>query len=307
MSPSAPPSPSQALARLLRGGRAFPPLGLAVLAVVLVTVLVVALSVWPLLRVRQKAEQPIPEARSDEALYNAFRASVGGDLAQIEGRSLFAVPAPPAPVQAADKPDTAKATRYGGPSVVAMVNGKVWFSDGQRLGAGEAGAGSLKVVSLDAPWSAKVQWQGGEFDVEFFQRSPLLSGKPIAESAEEPSTYVPPALRRRPGARALRPTPGSAGSPPAAPAQAGARAQAPRNGSGADGHEHPSEPDEAPPPPPMQDPPSDEPVPQSEPVAPPTDPHPATPPNTEPGAEPHPEPSPSSPPSPEPEPENAHP
>lgn len=317
MSPSAPPSPSQTLARLLGGGRGVPPLGVGVLAVLGFTLLVVILSIWPLVRVRNQVSKPIPQAPSDEPLFKDFHAAVGGDLAQVEGRSLFAVPAPPAHVEVAEKPETAKATRYGGPSVIAMINGKVWFSDGQRLGVGEAGTDSLKVLSLDAPWSTKVRWQGGEFDVEFFQRSPLLTGEPIADASDDRAPYVPPALRRRGGARGSRSTISSAGPPPSAPS--GARTQATRSGPSAGGDQHTPDPGtDTTPPPPMQDPPSDEPPPPHDPGAQPggspDDPHPAAPPNAEPGSapgadpssDPRPDPQPAPPPSPEPEPENAH-
>lgn len=301
VSPSVPPSPAQTLTRLLGGGRAFSPLGVLALVVLGFTVLVVALSVWPLLRVRHQARQPIPEVRSDESLFKDFRSAVGRDLAQVEGRSLFAIPGPPAPVEVVETHDTTKATRYGGPSVIAMVNGQVWFSDGQRLGPGDSGTGSLKVLALDAPWSAKVEWQGGEFDVEFFQRSPLLTGQPMAESTVEPAAYVPPALRRRGGSRGSRP-----GSPaPATTTALGTPPPRPAAGPGGP----PDGPDAAPPPPmPRSDEPGPEPA--ADPGTAPDQPRPAPPPSAEPGSDPHPdpqtEPAPSPAAPPEPEPENAH-
>jgi hypothetical protein len=50
-----------------------------------------------------------------------------------------------------------------------MVNGAVMFADGQRVRIGESGR-NVRVVSASPPWSARLEWDGVEFDVELFQR-----------------------------------------------------------------------------------------------------------------------------------------
>jgi hypothetical protein len=290
LSPAVPPTSTQMLARLLGNAKASTRLGGVVLGCVLLTLIILAFSVWPLIRLRAKTDSAVADTRSDAKFLTEFDNATDGDLAQIEGRSLFALPRPPSPrEETAQKPDSSKPTRYGGPSVIAMVNGSVWFSDGQRLALGESGAGSLKVVSLDAPWSAKVEWMGGEFDVEFFQRSPLLMPASAAAAtsgrdAERPPERTP---RRRNSAagRTSRSSQPPASAPGAAPSSA--PMPPPPNGEPA-----PHEPE-----PPMSDPGFEPDTPDpapSEPAPPPAIPpgSPPVPPATDPTPEPSPAPQP---------------
>jgi hypothetical protein len=120
-----------------------------------------------------------------------------GYLAQIEGRSLFLVPGPPSIERSAGPPpddepkDKPKPTSYGGPSIVAMMNDAVWFSDGKRLQAGSEKEGDVRVVAVNIPWEATVEWQGVEFKVGLFTRDSLVikaEGSPAAlpDVDEEP-------------------------------------------------------------------------------------------------------------------------
>jgi len=112
----------------------------------------------------------------------------GPDLAmaqaRIDGRSLFFVPsAPPPPpppaVAEADRPPPAPPppppppARYGGPQIVALINDTVWFAGGEKVAAGESGGG-VRVIAVDAPWSAKVEWSGVEFEVDLFARDSVV-------------------------------------------------------------------------------------------------------------------------------------
>src|SRR5690606_29540185 len=107
--------------------------------------------------------------------------SRGPDLvvaqARIDGRSLFFVPSapppppppPPPPVARDDTPPPPPPppppAQYGGPQIVALINDTVWLAGGDRVAPGESAQG-VQVISVDAPWSATVQWSGVEFDVD---------------------------------------------------------------------------------------------------------------------------------------------
>lgn len=128
---------------------------------------------------------------------DAFKKSFEGQVAQFNGRSLFFVPGPPPPV-AAKVPDSTEAkvvekskpSVYGGPSLIAMVNGAAWFDNGKKLTAGGDSDGDLKVVEIRAPWGALVEWQGVQFTIGLFDRDSTVypSEKPVEKpvSAESP-------------------------------------------------------------------------------------------------------------------------
>lgn len=295
MSPAAPhkppPSSSQVLARLLgedSGGsagraRVDRRIGLAVLGVIALTVVLLALSVWPLIRLRMQPPRTVADAKPDAPLLAEFSEATSRDLAQVTGRSLFAVPGPPAPRSETAR-KSAVPTKYGGPAIIAMVNDQVFFSDGKRLGPGDDVTGGLKVLAIDAPWSARLEWEGAEFDVEFFQRSPLL-----ATSDDAP-------------ARRVTPNPRSLGDVLTSPAKPARSTSAPSSApASTPTRETPAPPMPDPPPPPEPDPagagtPPPTPPPAPANPAPGTNPAP-TPPAGDPPAEP------AAPPPPEPEPE----
>jgi hypothetical protein len=122
-----------------------------------------------------------------------------GYLAQVDGRSLFFVPAappPPAPPATAhdDIPrETPKPTRYGGPALIAMVNDTAWFADGTVLKAGGEPSGGIRVLRVNPPWSAAVEWSGVEFDVKLFDRDSVVATEP-----PPPNPVAPPALSAAP-------------------------------------------------------------------------------------------------------------
>jgi len=202
-------------------------------------------------------------------------------LDRFKGRSLFFTPPPPPPepepivdAEPEDPGPPPLPTRYGGPALIAMVNGAAWFADGRRLAVGDDPDAGLAVLSLSPPWSARVRWQGAEFDVGLFDRSPML--RDGASPASAPSSSPP----SRPS-RDAAPQPAPAASePPAAP-----------------------EPVDDPPLP-LEDPPLDDPEPPPEP-APQPEPDPG--PRPDPGEPPPPpsDPSPPSDPDPQPDPDPA--
>lgn len=115
----------------------------------------------------------------EQAQLDEFQQSLSAHAAQVDGRSLFHRPGPPRPPRVdIARPDPGPGgpiipSRYGGPSIIAMINGAVWFGDGQRIAEGDSGRG-IEVVSINAPWGAKVRWQGAEFDVSLFQKDTVI-------------------------------------------------------------------------------------------------------------------------------------
>jgi hypothetical protein len=124
------------------------------------------------------------------------------NLKQTDGRSLFFIPSappppPPPPAAVVDDrppPPPPPPARYGGPSIIAMLNDTVWFENGKKLGVGTAEDG-LKVVSLNAPWSAVLEWKGVEFTVDLFKKDRVVAPdplpKPDAGSAANPEAQEP--------------------------------------------------------------------------------------------------------------------
>ena len=145
-----------------------------------------------------------------------FAAAFDPQMAQINGRQLFLLPAP-APVAVDDTPSDEPATEpttptvYSGPSIVAMVNDAVWFSNGARIATGEKD-GDIKIVSIDAPWSAQVQWRGSEFTVKLFDRDAVIL--PTSEASSSRRTPVVAAPELSPAPVKPAPKPADAGPKP---------------------------------------------------------------------------------------------
>lgn len=108
---------------------------------------------------------------------------------QIDGRSLFVVPAAPStpapivdeePVDEGPRVDP-KPTRYGGPGLIGMMSDIAWFEGGRRLSVGGPADGDSRLIALKAPWAAVVEWKGVEFEVPLFTRDAVI----IASSGEK--------------------------------------------------------------------------------------------------------------------------
>lgn len=202
---------------------------LAVCAIVL-TLAWIGAQAAPLIRAAMLPAPTQREQVDDEARLQRFADALAAHGAQVKGRSLFFVPPRPRPprveVAVDDTPrEPPRPTRYGGPAITAMVNNQVWFNDGQRVRLGESGRG-VKVVSMNAPWSARIEWQGVEFDVDLFQRDSVVA-RPVrndgtsllipsgaAEPASAPPTPAPPATAAEPAPAPATPP---AAAPPAPP------------------------------------------------------------------------------------------
>lgn len=135
------------------------------------------------------------EPSFDASRVESFRASFKDQLAQVNGRSMFFIPGAPAPPPPPPEEDSepeapAPPSKYGGPAVIAMINGVVWFDNGTRLRSDEAASGGLRVVSINSPWGARIEWSGQEWDVPLFDRTTqqFLEEQPKEKPASDSET-----------------------------------------------------------------------------------------------------------------------
>lgn len=155
-------------------------LGLAALVAAGLTLAWMLYTLVPLLLAPLSSPGAAPKAVPEATLAQkqaGFTKLLADSTARITDRAPFgqirvATPAPAA------RPTTP--TRYGGPNIVAMVDNAVWFADGRRLKVGESSGESLSVLEVNAPWSAKLRWSGGEFTVSLFDRSPINLSQPMS-------------------------------------------------------------------------------------------------------------------------------
>lgn len=173
-------------------------LGFAVLAVVLATFVFAAWIAYPVVALALSSSSAAA-ADEETASTDRFAANLDIHTARFDGRYLFFGPPPPRPEprpivreEPDDRPPPPPAT-YGGPRIVAMFADEVWFADGRRLRAGGDEDGSLRVISLDSPWSAEIEWRGVPFTVDFFTRDKVVGAirpdpPPQAVSADNSAT-----------------------------------------------------------------------------------------------------------------------
>jgi len=111
----------------------------------------------------------------------AFDESVKRDVEFISLRSPFFTPlAPPpkvvqrdpTPIETGPKPAP---RTYAGPKLIGLVGregamfDKPVVGDKQYIAVGQKG-GQVEIVSIEQPWRVKVRWEGGEFDLNLFDR-----------------------------------------------------------------------------------------------------------------------------------------
>ena len=65
-----------------------------------------------------------------------------------------------------------------------MIDGHVWFDDGRVLEVGGEASQGLRVVDWSPPWTARVEWEEVEFDVELFKRTTERYLDPVDQSEE---------------------------------------------------------------------------------------------------------------------------
>ncbi|MEO1007993.1 MAG: hypothetical protein AAFX79_05470 [Planctomycetota bacterium] len=131
----------------------------------------------------------VPEDGASAAGRMASGDVTAGYRSAFDGRSAFFVPSapppppPPAPPPAPPAPPPPPAappapppppSAYGGPKVVAVVNGSVWFDDDRQLVVGGEADGDLRVLASAAPWSLRVVWKDVEFDIPLLSRDAVV-------------------------------------------------------------------------------------------------------------------------------------
>jgi hypothetical protein len=158
--------------------------------------------------------------------------------ARFDGRSVFFKPPQPPPTTPVrtgiERPialppiDNTPVipSDYTGPTIRALIGDTVWFHGGVRVTAGEE-ANGVKVLSVNAPWSAKVAYAGGEYDVSLFEkglwpffRDPNTSSQMmppgLIDAESEEGRYVP-ALRMSTQEQSGAAPPRTVPKPPARP------------------------------------------------------------------------------------------
>lgn len=158
-------------------------------------------------------------ADGDKELAAKAKEKFPGYLAQIEGRSLFLKPGPPIKETSrppedvpAETDEKQKPTTYGGPAVIAMMGDSVWFDNGKRMQVGDKREGDIRVVAVNIPWEATIEWQEVEFKVGLFKKDDLV----IKEQASEAPKAAPasePAAGDGADEDAMVPPKGEGGSP----------------------------------------------------------------------------------------------
>ncbi len=146
-------------------------------------------------------------------------ASMANYKAQVDGRSLFFIPRPKhrdLPPADAGPRQPAPPASYGGPPLIAMINGAAWFNDGRKLVPGAEADRGLRVISIDPPWGARVQWQGVEFTIPLFNRDALAGGGSPSTPAPDSAAPAGP----KPPAPAAKPSPEKTDRPEDAPPDA---------------------------------------------------------------------------------------
>lgn len=166
--------------------------GLGALAAILLAAVV---SFQPVIDFARAVLTPAPPASASasdlEPRVKAFLASLDRDADAIRGRSMFFIPppppppAPPPPPPDQEPPPPPPPSKYGGPAIIAMIRGDVWFDDGKRLRAGDPAQGGIRVISENTPWGATIEWDGREWQVPLFTRT-------TSNFLERPSTPTQP-------------------------------------------------------------------------------------------------------------------
>jgi hypothetical protein len=148
---------------------------------------------------------------------------------RFDGRSGFFMPTapvrrpPPKPAEPPKPPPPPKPVgppaTYSGPQPVAAIGDTILFANGSRVRIGQEDGG-VRVIASDAPWSVKLGYLGGEYEVPLWDRgSDSFFGEswgsrkavpgiePVADATPKPPAPVQPPLP--PGSRPAEETAGT--------------------------------------------------------------------------------------------------
>jgi hypothetical protein len=157
-------------------------------------------------------------AEEFDRLINEHQQAQSSYVARFDGRSIFfkprplrapepprvvqnddpPPPPPPPPTPSGPEPPPAD---YPGPSIRGFWGDEVWFHGDLRVKVGEEKDG-VKVLAVNPPWSARIGYARGEYDVPLFERAmdQLLAGAGSAngrltgllERGEDGEAVAPP-------------------------------------------------------------------------------------------------------------------
>lgn len=125
---------------------------------------------------------------------------------RFEGRSAFFVPRPPPPPRVdlpppppppppiappPPPPPPPPPSIYGGPKPRSLIGDIVFFEAGsgvERVRVGEQ-FGAIRVLGVTPPWTVRVAWSGGEYDVPLWgeRNDAVFRSNPFATSSSMPS------------------------------------------------------------------------------------------------------------------------
>lgn len=94
------------------------------------------------------------------------KSTLSGWASAVTARSPFYPPKPP------EEPKPPIPPKYAGPAMAGVVANTVYFTDGKKIALGQA-EGGVEVLAINAPWSVRLRWSGGEFDVTLVERQPI--------------------------------------------------------------------------------------------------------------------------------------
>ena len=121
---------------------------------------------------------------------------------RFNGRSIFYVPRepirdrpPPPPPRVPDRtpapdpeprpepPPPPPPSAYAGPEIQSILGNNVFFANGKRVSVGET-MESVKVLQIHGPFTVRLGWREGEFDVELFAQDmpSFFAEKPFNQS-----------------------------------------------------------------------------------------------------------------------------
>lgn len=200
-----------------------PGVGKAALACAALAVVLLLAPLWDLAEAIIGPRPSVPAIEEVIADKEKRATAFQGYAAQAKGRSLFynpkAVAAAPPPTTDVATPTDTRPRSYGGPAIVAMIFDEVWFTDGKRLKVGGEEKDDLKVVAMQAPWSATLSWKGVEFPVNFFERNNVVFKDGVTTSVPKPeanTTETPAPEEPATGEKPAEPAK-PASDPPATP------------------------------------------------------------------------------------------
>ena len=187
---------------------AFVAMGIGAIAV---TVMILLLVYTPVVSFLFASAPPTVEPVSETTIrvreheFTEHLASAGDKIVK---RSPFHPPVAP------EEPPPKVPQVYGGPTIVGVAGGAVYFAETggttKRINLGET-ADEVTVVKIDAPWSVTLGWKGGEFVVPMLDRQPVKFDSTL--TVKDMLFQTTPAAAQQPSGGGSQPTSRPGGRP----------------------------------------------------------------------------------------------